>query len=406
MKVRVLAVAAMLGLALSSCAPVPPAPEPSSPSPSGLPTQPPRPTPSPTEPSQTTEQPPADPQTACLAQASQLSIADQVGQLYMMAIQVGTPVETAMAQLQASRAGAVILLGNHTQGLSEISLYTQHLQTAAPGIPVLVAVDQEGGQVQRLQGPGFDTIPPASEQGLFSDAELRGSWQRWGRELKNAGVSFDLAPVADVVPADQVGVNQPVGVLQRGFGSDPQLVAAKASEVVRGLSDARVASSVKHFPGLGLVNDNTDFAVGYDRVSMLTADELAPFQAVIDAGASSVMVSSAIYTQVDPNNPAVFSSEIVTGILRERMGFDGVVISDDLGVAASVASYPIAERGINFLRAGGDMVIVADAGAAQTMVDATVALAEADPAFADQLSAKVARLLVLKSSIGLMSCSG
>ena len=116
------------------------------------------------------------------------------------------------------------------------------------------------------------------------------------------------------------------------------------------------------------------------------------------------MVSSAIYTQVDPDNPAVFSEQIVTGVLREQLGFDGVVISDDLGVAASVASYPVAERGINFLAAGGDMVIVADAGATQVMVDATVALAESDPEFAGQLASKVARLLTLKTSVGLLDC--
>ena len=101
---------------------------------------------------------------------------------------------------------------------------------------------------------------------------------------------------------------------------------------------------------------------------------------------------------------AVFSSAIIEGVLRERLGFDGVVISDDLGVAASVASYPVAERGTLFLQAGGDMVIVADAAAAQQMVDATLAVAQADAEFAAELATKVARLLALKQSYGLMNC--
>ncbi|MGI5950630.1 MAG: glycoside hydrolase family 3 N-terminal domain-containing protein [Brooklawnia sp.] len=394
---RTLTAAIGVCLLLAGCARGPAAPQPGSPGPTGTPVPPAPPT------SATRPATPADGQT-CLARAEVLGIADQVGQLYMQAIQVGTPVETAVEQLRASRAGAVILLGNHYESVEQIAQYTEQLQTAAPGIPVLVAVDQEGGQVQRLQGPGFDTIAPATEQGLLSDTELHQRWVAWGSQLASAGVNFNLAPVADVVPADQVGVNQPVGVLQRGFGSETELVAGKVAAVVGGLAEAGVTSSVKHFPGLGQVNENTDFAVGHDYVSTLSRAELAPFQAAIDAGAGSVMVSSAIYTQVDPDNPAVFSEQIVTGILREQLGFDGVVISDDLGVAASVASYPVAERGINFLAAGGDMVIVADAGATQTMVDATVALAETDPEFASQLAAKVARLLALKASVGLLDC--
>lgn len=93
---------------------------------------------------------------------------------------------------------------------------------------------------------------------------------------------------------------------------------------------------------------------------------------------------SAIYDQVDPDNPAVFSSTIVTGILRERMGFGGVVTSDDLGAAVAVAGYPVADRGLAFLRAGGDMAVVADSAAAQQMAAATLAAAQADPQFASK----------------------
>ena len=223
--------------------------------------------------------------------------------------------------------------------------------------------------------------------------------------MRNAGVNWNLAPVADVVPADQVANNAAIGQLDRGYGSDPEVVGQKVAEVIGGLSDSRVASSAKHFPGLGRVNENTDFAVGHDRVSQLDDADLASFQAAINAGASSVMVSSAIYDQVDPDNPAVFSSTIVTGILRERMGFNGVVTSDDLGAAVAVAGYPVADRGLAFLRAGGDMAVVADSAAAQQMVAATLAAAQADPQFASEVTEKAARVLDLKTDLGLMSCA-
>ena len=212
-----------------------------------------------------------------------------------------------------------------------------------------------------------------------------------------------MAPVADVVPADNQA-NEPVAQLQRGFGDDPAHVAAQVSAVVSGLGEVGIASSVKHFPGLGQVVANTDLAVAHDTVSTLSPEELAPFQAAIDAGASSVMISSAIYDLVDPADPAVFSSTIIESILRERMGFDGVVISDDLGVAAAVAQWPVAERGTLFLEAGGDIVIVADPAATSTMISATLARAQADPIFAESLVAKVTRVLELKVARGMAVC--
>ncbi len=346
------------------------------------------------------------PAAGCLDIARQLNLSEQVGQLYMMAINPDTPIDTAVAQMQASGAGAVILLGNRTEPLTQVATYTRRLQAASPAqFPVLVAVDQEGGLVQRLQGPGFETIPAAIEQAQVPADQLRADWQRWGGQLAQAGVLFDLAPVADVVPADQAATNEAIGQLRRGFGADAAVVSDRVTQVVQGLASAGVASSVKHFPGLGQVPQNTDLAVGHDNVSLLTEAELAPFQAAIDAGASSVMVSSAIYDRVDPANPAVFSSQIVTGILRERMGFDGLIVSDDLGVAAAVASYDVSTRGLAFLQAGGDLVIVADPQAAQAMVDATLAAAQSDPGFAAALTDKVARLFAVKAEVGLMTCS-
>lgn len=348
----------------------------------------------------------SDPAAACLDYAGELSLAQQVGQLYMTVLMADSSPDDVIAQIGANGNGAVILLGNRTGGLSAVQAETSQLQEFAPGgVPLLIATDQEGGLVQKLAGPGFDTIPSATEQAVLSGDELRTNWQAWGGQLAQAGVNWNLAPVADVVPADQVGDNAAIGQLNRGYGSDAAMVGDKVTQVIAGLSDAQVASSVKHFPGLGQVNANTDFEVGYDRVSTLSADELTSFQAAIDAGASSVMVSSAVYEQVDPDNPAVFSSQIVTGVLRDQMGFDGVVISDDLGVAAAVSGYPVAERGTDFFKAGGDMAVVADGAAAQQMLDATLAEAQGDAEFASEITKKTARVLQLKSDLGLMSCT-
>lgn len=340
---------------------------------------------------------------ACLTAARAMPLQQQVGQLYMMAVQAGTPVETAVEQVRASDPGAVILLGDWPQELSRIRSYTDALR-AASSRGLLIAVDQEGGLVQRLQGPGFDVIPAASVQTTMPAADLQEAWSGWGTQLSRAGIDWDLAPVADVVPESNRAANEPVAQLGRGFGADPGHVASQVQAVVSGLDAAGIATSVKHFPGLGRVRANTDLAVAHDQVSTLSADELVTFQAALDAGASSVMVSSAVYDRVDPDHPAVFSPAIITGVLRQTMGFDGLVVSDDLGVAAAVAEYPVAERGTRFLAAGGDMVIVADVVATAQMAEGTVQVATGDAEFAESLAVKVARVLELKQARGLVTC--
>lgn len=196
----------------------------------------------------------------------------------------GSDVDQAIAQISASGNGAVILLGNRTSGLAAVHRRPSSCKMPPPGgIPLLIATDQEGGLVQKLSGPGFAiTIPAATEQAQLDNTDA-GSWQRWGRELRNAGVNWNLAPVADVVPADQVANNAAIGQLDRGYGSDPEVVGQKVAEVIGGLSDSR-GQQQKHFPGLGRVNENIDFAAGHDRVSQLDDADLASFQGRVQRG--------------------------------------------------------------------------------------------------------------------------
>ena len=133
---------------------------------------------------------------------------------------------------------------------------------------------------------------------------------------------------------------------------------------------------------------------------------LEPFRTVIEGGVDSVMVSSAVYTQIDPENEAMFSSAIIDGMLRGDLGFDRVVISDDLGAAKSVEDIAPSDRGVRFIEAGGDLAINADPTIMTAMVEATVAKAESDEAFAARVTESAARVLTLEESAGLMECGG
>jgi beta-N-acetylhexosaminidase len=275
---------------------------------------------------------------------------------------------------------------------------------APAGIAPLLAADQEGGQVQRLQGDGFDRIPSAMEQAEQSGLSLRRNAERWGRQLKLAGIDANLAPVADVVPSRLEQVNQPIGVLRRGYGPDVEIVAEKVAAFTAGMGEAGILTSVKHFPGLGKVRGNTDFRPRVvDSSTSRTDQDLAGFRAAVESGTDMVMMSSAYYALIDRESPAAFSTTVVQEMLRGDLRFTGVVISDDLAAKATQYLAP-GERAIRFLRAGGDLMIVGDPSLLADMAAAVRKQAASDPAFADQLSSHAVRVLQMKARRGLADC--
>lgn len=338
----------------------------------------------------------------CRAVVDQMTPEEQAGLLFMVAItNAETPDAGTLTVIAQHEIGSVLLLGNSTAGADHVRGFTDEIRTVL-GDDVLIAVDQEGGVVQRLQGPGFEVIPNAVEQAELPD--LAASAQRWGEELADAGVDVNLAPVGDVVPEDLVSSNAPVGQLRRGYGHDPQQAADSVRAFVEGMTEAGVGTSVKHYPSLGHVRGNPDHqAEVIDSSITRDGPDQAPFAAAVDAGVPMVMISSATYTNIDPDHQGVFSTVILHDMLRGDLGFDGVAISDDLGVAVNLAAVPVDERGWRFIQAGGDLVINADPAKATAMVERV--LAEMDDAeFAEQVVVSATRVLDLKQDLGRVHC--
>jgi beta-N-acetylhexosaminidase len=238
----------------------------------------------------------------------------------------------------------------------------------------------------------------------MAPATLRAQATEWGNQLAAAGVNLDLAPVLDTVPsAAAAGRNPPIGGFEREFGYDPATVAAHGVAFMQGLAAAGVATSVKHFPGLGRVAANTDTSSGVvDSITTRHDPYLAPFAAAGNAGTPFVMMSTAVYTRIDPDNPAAFSPTIVQGMLRGDLGFHGVIVSDDLGNARQVASVSVPNRALRFLAAGGDLVLTLDNGQTAAMVGAVLARAQADSRFRAQVDASALRVLLAKQRLGLL----
>ncbi len=298
-----------------------------------------------------------------------------------------------------------------TASLAEIQQVTAADQSLASSaatarVRFFIAADQEGGEVQRLQGPGFSAIPSAVAQGELAPGTLQREAGEWGRELKLAGVNLDLAPVMDVVPPGTASQNQPIGALMREFGSDPETVAAHGLAFIRGMRQAGVATTAKHFPGLGRVVGNTDFTAGVvDPVTAPGDPYLGSFQAAIDAGVPFVMIALASYPRIDPGHLAVFSSRVMRVLLRKQMRFGGVIVSDDMGAAAAVVGMPPATRAIGFLAAGGDMIISVSLAAAAAMDAAVLSRVDHDPALRSEVDSAVMRILTAKQAYGLLPCT-
>jgi beta-N-acetylhexosaminidase len=308
-------------------------------------------------------------------------------------------------QLLARGVGGIFLAdrANRTSA-ADLAAVTARWAAAEPAARPWVTLDQEGGLVQTLSGPGFGALPSAREQGSLPPDRLAALADGMGASLAGAGVNLDLAPVADVVPAGTEAGNAPIGAVDRQYGSTPDQVVRAAGAVVGGLAAHGVTATLKHFPGLGRVQQNTDTAATVtDDVTTVDDGQVAAFGTLARLpGHPFVMLSSAVYSRIDPGQPAMFSPVVIGDVLRGRLGFDGVVISDDFAVTAAVAGIPAGDRAVRFLAAGGTLVLIVQADPLPQMNDAILQRSAADPQFAARVDDAVRTALTAKARAGLL----
>lgn len=375
-----------------------PSPAPSSASP-GEPTTSATPTPVPTPTARPTPEPtPGEPD---LSLVDGWTLEEKVGQILMVGLPVAGPFQPTFDMLRDDKIGGVFLHGRTKAGRQPVKNLVDAAVDAAARErePIFVATDQEGGAVQVLRGPGFSDIPSALDQATLAAADLRKRSEVWGDELAAAGVNLNLAPVLDLVPQADASSNAPIGFFGRNYGYTAESVITHGNAFAQGQRDAGVQTSIKHFPGLGRVAGNTDDTAGVtDTVTGPDAPSVAVFDAGIEAGSGLVMMSSAIYSRIDPEVPAVFSPTVV-GLVRE-LGFDGVIVSDDLSAAVQVARVPAGERAVRAVDAGVDLVLAsARPSVAPAMVDALTKAARNDPDFAAKVDAAAARVVAAKANL-------
>jgi beta-N-acetylhexosaminidase len=317
---------------------------------------------------------------------SALSLEQQVGQLILLSFSGTTAPPYAREALRERRAAGVILFGGNITGPDQLRLLTRELRSQG-GTPI-VAVDQEGGKVRRLPWAG----PLAAQPGQLARDTVRTDAEAAGRALRAAGVTVTFAPVADVPSV------RGAALARRSFSRDPDEVSDAVRAAVRGWRAGGVAATAKHFPGLGGAPANTDDAIVTIRRSRAALDavDLPPFAAAVAAGVPLVMVGHARYPALDRFRIASQSRPIVQGLLREELGFRGVVVTDSLEAEASLATGSntrVAERA---LRAGADLLLLTGRGSYRPVYEHLLAAARSSSELRARLREAAARVLALK----------
>lgn len=256
--------------------------------------------------------------------------------------------------------GAVILFSRNYQDPGQVSALIKDIRAARNG-DILIAVDQEGGRVQRFQ-QGFTRLPPAARYIESPDLAKQAGWLM-AAELLAVGVDFSFAPVLDV----DCGVSEVIG--NRSFATDPIQATQLASAFRNGMNEAGMAATGKHFPGHGAVALDSHLTLPIDDrdLDTIRAKDLLPFKQLIAEGLEGIMPAHVLYPQIDPN-PAGFSAFWLQEILRKELAFDGTIFSDDLSMegAASVGNFPT--RAKLAQEAGCDMILVCNNPAAAEQV--------------------------------------
>jgi len=347
----------------------------------------------------------------CAARAvATMNLDQRIGQLFLLGLADDRLGPAEVDAIRTRHFGSVWFVEKSSAGVAGVRAVADAVQALASAdttanVRFFVAANQEGGLIQSLAGAGFSTIPSALDQSAIDPGTLRSRAAEWGRELASAGVNLNFAPVLDVVPPGTDAQNEPIGVLRRGYGHDAATVSAHALAFMRGMSDAGIATTGKHFPGLGRVRGNTDFtAAVVDDVTTADDASLAPFRDAIAADVPFVMVALATYRKIDAARLAVFSAAIVDGMLRRSLGFGGAIVSDDLGATAAVANIAPADRAVGFLAAGGDLIISKTVAPALAMAAAIRTRAMGDASFAARVDDASLRVLRAKAARGLVRC--
>lgn len=333
----------------------------------------------------------------------EMTLEEKVGQLLMVGMDGKELDEKTARFLQDHKVGGVILFERNMESSQQVGKLTEQLQeleSGPAGVGMLIGTDQEGGRVNRLPG----------EKGRFPSAralavdgrpdKVRDAAAQMADQLKQMGINMNFAPVLDINSNPR---NPVIG--DRAFGDNPEIVSKMGLAFIQGTLDEGIIPVAKHFPGHGdtLVDSHTELPIVEHSMERLNSFELVPFKEAIKNGVPAIMTAHILLPKLDEDAPATLSPSIVSGLLREQLQFDGVVVSDDLDMDAVAKLYSPGEAAVKAVKSGVDMLLICHRreGMSQAF-DALIAAARSGDISMEKIDGAVLRVLTLKQKFGLI----
>jgi len=284
-----------------------------------------------------------------------MMLREKVGQLFMIGFS-GPSVSKDLVSLMAEyRPGGVILFARNLESPAQTLGLTNDLQKLAHHEPLFISIDQEGGRVSRLPA-GFTIFPPCAVLGQCDSTELTyAAAAATATELRAVGINMNLAPVLDL----NTNPENPI-IGDRAFGATPTQVSTLGLATIAGLQDNKVIACGKHFPGHGdtTTDSHKELPVVTASLERLREMELRPFGHAIENGLATVMTAHVLFPSLDERYPATLSFAILTGLLRDQLSFEGLILTDDLEMHAIIDHYGIEEAAIKAFLAGADVLLI------------------------------------------------
>lgn len=332
-----------------------------------------------------------------------MTLQEKIGQLLIVGFDGITLDDNITNLIRNKYIGGVIFFRNNIDSLTGVVNLVNQFKEINRGnkVPLFISVDEEGGVVSRVPQE-FKKLPSASYVGSFNSEEI--SYKEGeiiANELKLMGYNMDYAPVLDILSNSQ---NTVIG--NRAFGEISEVVSNLAVEVMKGIQDNEVIPVVKHFPGHGDTTLDSHYGLPLVEKTLdeLKSLEFIPFENAIKNGADAIMISHILLKNVDSENPATMSKVIVSNILRESMGFKGVVITDDMTMGAITQNYDIGEASVKAIEAGVDIVLVCHGYDNEMKVINSIEEAVASEVISEErINESVYRILYLKDKYNLNS---
>nr|AYQ71656.1 beta-N-acetylhexosaminidase [Cohnella candidum] len=345
--------------------------------------------------------------TVIVAQSNewrQWGLKEKIGQLFMCGFPGTEPDEGILSLIRDYGIGGVVYFRRNLKDAAQVAALSERLQQAA-GTPLFLSIDQEGGMVVRLE-EGVTVMPGAMAQGAADDEKLTfESAKLAAAELRSIGVNMNFAPCLDVNNNPR---NPVIGV--RSFGEDPAQVARLGTAAVEGFQQGGMVAVAKHFPGHGDTASDSHYelpVVPHDK-ERLDRVELVPFRKAIERGVDAIMTAHVVFPAFEPDGvPATLSPRILTGLLREKLGFKGVIVTDCMEMNAISETIGVARGAVQAIKAGADIVLVSHRLDRQrAALEAVLEAVHAGEIPESRIDDAVARIMALKEKRGLFAGNG